>query len=101
MQALALNRLQSQQNAFGNLAAIASNLAQIWPTVFSVPNLGQVLQAGTRAQANMPGMPTTPVESRITPTFGNMGLANGLALGPAFRSPLGDPTRANFINPYR
>lgn len=94
----ALNQFQAQQSALPNLVNVGLRLGETFPQLFGTPNLGSILGAGTRAMQNTPATLSTPAESRLIPTFGNMGLANQMTLQPSFarRSGFG----SSFANPY-
>lgn len=102
-QALAAQYALSQQGArqslpgqFLQFATGVSNLAQTWPAQFNVPTLGQTLRAG---ETGLSATPVTPSQANLTPTFGNMGLANQATpytLQPSF----GGYGQRSFSNPY-
>lgn len=104
-QQYALAAMQSRQQAVPQFVQTGISLMETFPQLFTQP----LLSAGRQALSGMTGLPTTgettPATSTITPTYGNMGLANQALpyqLQMNFTPPqlrVGGGT--SFINPYQ
>lgn len=96
----ALNQFQAQQSALPTLVDVGIRLGETFPWLLGGPRLGDLVQSGRQAAQNLPitttTIPASPAESRITPTFGNQGLANQFTLQPSFARRYG----SSFVNPY-
>lgn len=104
-QQYALAAMQSRQQAVPQFVQTGIKLLETFPQLLT----RQVLSDAQDAVQNLPGLPTTgettPALSNITPTYGNMGLANQALpyqLQMSFTPPqlrFGGGT--SFINPYQ